>query len=183
MAQMQDVDTSNAEELNEGFTVFPPGEYILYMEASERKATNAGDGEYLSCTFTVAEGEFEGRKVFHMFNLWNKSQQATDIAKSQWKALCEAAVGQPNAPNGDSSSLHFKKFLGTVGVDPAKDNYAAKNKLIFRKGTVKSIGGSAAQPAVAKPVAATPQQNHQTAPDPAQAVGASVGGRPAWAKR
>lgn len=187
-----DIDTSDAGELNEGFEPFAPGEYTIYLENSERKATKNADGEYLNCIFVVAEGENKDRKIFHMFNLWNKSQQAVEIAKSQFRALCEATVGQPNAPGNDSASLHFKPFIATIVLKPAEGNFKAKNEIAFRKGQIRPVGVYAgagqpqaqpqqqpAQQATVVPMVSTPQG----AAVAATPVAAGVGSRPAWAKR
>ena len=194
MGNLNDVDMSDAGELSEGFSVFPPGEYTLYLESSERKLTNDGEGEYLNCTFVVAEGEFKDRKIpFQMFNLWNKSQKTVEIAKQHWRALCEVTVGQSSAPGQDSASLHFKPFIGTVEVEPAvmtdtepkTVKYPAKNKLVFKKGKIRSVQGHVGagqapviqpQPVVANSVAQAPAAAQQAAAAP------STGSRPAWAR-
>ena len=145
MSNLRDLDTSDAPELNEGFKVVPPGEYQLYMDSSERKATNDGQSEKLECVFVVAAGEYENSKIWCSFNLWNKSVDATNIAKAQWRAICEATVGQPDAPNKDSASLHNKIFFALVDNVAAYDKATGKdhetkrkNEIVFRKGTIMS---------------------------------------------
>lgn len=187
MANMQDLDMSDAGELREGFEPFPPGEYEMYLEESERKSTKANDGEYLNCTFVVKGGEFANRKVFHMFNLWNKSPDSVKGAKADWRALCEATTGQPSAPGGDSANLHYKPFIGTVGIEAAVmennvQKYPAKNKMVFRKGTVRSLAEQGSAPVGV----AAPQHTAQVAAPAQQAAPAqasTVAARPSWAKR
>lgn len=191
MANLHDVDMSDAGELSEGFAPFPQGEYTFFMESSERRDTKAQDGEYLSCVFVVVEGEYKDRKVFHMFNLWNKNQQAVEIAKQQWRALCEATLGQPSAPGQDSSALHFKPFVGTINVKAAEGNYPAKNEFVFRKGKIRSVAGNAgaghapmAMPAAQPNVATQPVTNGAAAPTTTAAAtpAAATASRPAWAR-
>lgn len=198
MAQLHDLDMSDAGELREGFEPFPPGEYELYLEESERKSTKANDGEYLNCTFVVKNGEFANRKIFHMFNLWNKSPDSVKGAKADWRALCEATTGQPNAPGGDSSNLHYKPFIGTVAIEPATiENingvnvvkYPAKNKMVFRKGTIRSLAeqGSAPIGVVAGMARATElatnAMNSAAVPVTQSTPASTVAARPTWAKR
>jgi hypothetical protein len=189
MAQLGDIDTSTAGELSEGFQAFPPGDYPLYLESSERKTTKKGDGEYLECVFVVADGEHKSKKVFHRFNLWNPNQTAVDIAKSQWRALCEVTVGQPNAPGNDSASLNYKIFWAAVNNVPMnKDDPNSKrsNEIVFRKGKLRAAGAGGGAPA---PIASAPppQQNTQAAAvaqgTAAPAVVPGSGGRPPWAKK
>lgn len=192
MADLHDVDMSNAPELMDGFTPIPPGEYVLYLEESERQSNKAEDGQYLRSTFVVAEGEYQGRKVFHRFNLWNKSEKSKEIAKGEWNAICLAALGQAATTIKDSTTLHFKKFIGTVKFVPPEGTWAAKNEMVFRKNSIRPVDGSAV--GVAAPQAntpspastATPQTTtpiSQTNPQVAAAVASAGNNRPAWAKR
>lgn len=181
MANLNDVDMTTAGELGEGFVAIPPGDYQVYMESSERKTTKNGDGEYLECAIIVATGPHEGAKVFSRLNLWNPSAQAVEIAKSQWRALCEATLGQPFALNNESSSLHNKMFIAEVANVPMNDknpNSKRTNELVFRKGKIRGMGNNQKLPpqpqnapasqAAAQPVASAPVQ-------------ASVG-KPPWKK-
>jgi hypothetical protein len=143
---LYDVDTSEASPLSEGFKAVPPGMYELFMESSDKKTTNDGEGEYLACVFVVGRGEHEGAKIFCNFNFWNKNQKAVDIAKSSWRALCEVTLGQPNAINNDSASLHNKLFVAEISNKPAYNKETGKNdhptyrsnEIVFRKGTILS---------------------------------------------
>jgi hypothetical protein len=139
MARLDGIDTSTAEALREGFQPIPPGDYMLFMESSEKTETRDGNGEYLKCVFVVANGEFEGAKITANFNFWNQNQKAVDIAKSQWRALCEAVLNQPTAINNESSSLHNKIFIGQVSNKPRNDDATKRtNELVFLKGTIRS---------------------------------------------
>lgn len=192
MARLDDIDTSDAADLSEGFEVFPPGDYTMYLESADWKATKAGDGEFLNSVFVVAEGQYKDRKIFCRFNLKSKSPEAVDIAKSQWRALCEATVGQPNAPGNDTSALYFKTFIGAVRIKPAEGQWPASNEIVFRKGKIRPAGNNAPRMTSAPAAQAAPQQQaaaqsapQQAAPQPQQqtAPAAATGSRPAWAKR
>lgn len=179
MADMRDVDMSDAGELSEGRKAIPPGDYQVYMEESERKTTSKGDGEMLACTFVVMGGEYEGAKIFHNFNFWNQNKQAVDISKASWRALCEATLGQPNALNNDSTSLHNKPFWAKIDNVAGRSKNAEGvyvedpnkrvNELVFRKGTIRMIGAQApaaqaAPQAAAAPAAAAPAASKPVTP-------------------
>ena len=90
------------------FEALPEGEYLAIIEASEMKATKAGDGHYLKLKLQVIEGKYKGRVVFDNLNLDNKSKTARDIARATFAVIREA-VGVPNPQ--DSSELHGKPLV------------------------------------------------------------------------
>ena len=144
MADLNDVDTTEAKELGDS-TPIPPSEYTAYIDASKRKLTKASDGEYLSTTWVIHGGEYDGRKIFHNFNLWNKNEVAVNIAKSEWKAVCESTVGKPGVSNSDD--VHHKKCIITVGLETDnRDNTKVRNTIIFRKDKIRAIGKTAVAP-------------------------------------
>lgn len=176
MAQLNDVDTSTANDLMDEFPPpAPPGDdYVLAVTESERKPNAKQTGEYLNATIEIVEGQYQGRKIFHNFNFWNPNQQAVEIAKSEFRALCEATVGVPKV--NDSAQIHFKKFLGSLDVEEYENKNGkkvARNVLIFRKGKIRAMGAAApqAQPAALPSAAAIMPQ---------KATASSA--RPPWAK-
>lgn len=180
MTNLHDVDMSDAKELGEGFRVLPPGEYMVFIESSERKTTKAGTGEYLECLLRVGEGDYENAAIFVRFNLWNPNAQAVEIAKSQWRSFCEATLQQPFARNNDSTTLHsipFFVLVDNVPMNKSDPESKRSNEVIFRKGTVRHISaGKAGAPSVVKPPlssiaaaspAASAPQQHDAAANPA----------------
>ena len=152
-ADLNDVDTTEARELGDN-SPFPPGEYTAYIDESERKTTKAGDGEYLSTKWIINGGEHDGRVIFHNFNLWNKNDVAVNIAKSEWRAVCEVTTGKPGVSN--SEEVHHKKCIITVGLETDQKGQP-RNTIVFRKDKIRAIGTSSSKPAttataaVAKP--------------------------------
>src|SRR5262245_2860438 len=104
----------------------PPNDYRLIAKDSAGKDTQTG-GKYLVFTFEVIEGPYKGRLVFENFNLVNANPKTVEIAKAQLSALCHA-VGKLTAVR-DSSELHNLPFIATVGIEPAKNGYPAKNRI------------------------------------------------------
>lgn len=142
--------------------VLPAGKYLCMAIASELKPTKQGGGEYLQITFEVLDGQFKGRKIFERMNIRNSNKTAEDIAQRALSALCHA-VGVIEL--ADSDQLHNKPVVLDVGIDPAKGDYSATNRV---KGYT-AAGGAVPAPA---PRAAAPA-----------AAPAAGGGTPVWKKR
>jgi hypothetical protein len=96
-------DTPN-EKKSKAPEALPKGFYRVMISESEGKDTKAGTGRYLLVTFDVIEGDFKGRKIWHMFNVQNRSEQAQAIGRGQMKALLEA-IGH-NAPLQYENDFH-----------------------------------------------------------------------------
>lgn len=195
MADLTDVNMLDAEGLRDGFEPLPPGEYQLFMESSDRVSTKAGDGELLKCVFIVGMGPHEGKKIFSNFNLWNKSTEAVRIAKSQWAAICFAALGQPPEMVRDSSMLNSKLFYAEISNVPHhNDPTKRSNEIVFSKGKIRSLkeGPAGSQPIVGQQLAAQQQQAMSAEAAPQQAMQAQQvntatavkpgNGKPPWAK-
>jgi hypothetical protein len=138
MADLMDVDTSEAAELSD-FSPIPPAEYTAYVDSSERKTTKAGDGQYLSTSWIIHGGLYDGRKLFHNFNLWNKNETAVSIAKSEWRAVCENTVNKPSVSN--SEDVHHKKVTISVALEQGKDG-KARNTILFRKDKIRPFSAN-----------------------------------------
>jgi hypothetical protein len=106
--------------------ILPQGSYRLMIEECVKKPTKDGSGAYLAFTFVVLDGEHAGRKLWHNFNLWNKSAQAVEIAQGEIKELC-AAVGML-APKTEQE-FEGKTLVGAVKVAKRKDTGDAENRV------------------------------------------------------
>lgn len=107
----------------------PAGWYEASIISSEVKETKAGNGEYLSLTFSISENEseFSGRMVWCNLNLVNPNPKAVEIARRELSSLCHAVdVLNPE----DSSELHGIPLQIKVKVRPATDNYPAANDVV-----------------------------------------------------
>lgn len=145
MTDLTDLDMTTASELGDGFTPLPNGEYDAIVESSERKFTKSGDGEYLQLVWAVVGGQHDGRKIWTRHNLWNKSQKASDIAKAEWRAICEATVDKPAVR--DSAEVHSKKCIITVVIEKGQ-NDQPQNTIVFRKDKIRAYGSAAPKVAV-----------------------------------
>jgi hypothetical protein len=115
MAEIPDV---SGVDPSSPFTVYPRGKYAMHIYDSEKKVTNAGDGEYLRLYFEFVGGQYDGAKPRPCdLNLWNQNDQAREIAQRQLAQICHAinTIGAT-----DSTQLHHKVMLVTLGVRPAR---------------------------------------------------------------
>lgn len=95
--------------------IIPPGKYLAQIVASEMRATNNGDGQYLQLEHEILDGEHKGRRIWNNLNLVNNNAKAVEIAQRDLSAICHA-IGQMHVT--DSEQLHFKPFVLTVKVKP-----------------------------------------------------------------
>ena len=103
----------------QGAGTVPAGWYRVMIVGDERKNTRAGDGSwYMDIDTQIVDGPHQGRHVFTMLNLGNRSEQARDIARQQFAALIRA-VGAPG-PIQQTEVLH---------------NIVVRAKVRLRKGT------------------------------------------------
>ena len=89
------LDLTNATE--QTFEVLPAGMYLVRCTVAKIKPTKSGDGEYIEVELTVSEGEAEGRKLFHRFNINNPNAKAQEIGLGQLKSyLTKSGHADPN---------------------------------------------------------------------------------------
>lgn len=148
LSDYDNVDTGASAD----FSPIPPGQYQLLIDAGEIKQTKAGD-DMLVLTYVVENGEFAGRKIWDNLVYGHSSEKVQNIARSKMAAL-QRALGK-ECPGPDD--FVGGTFIGKVGVSPAKDNYAASNRL---DRVVENGAAPAAQPAAQ----AAPQQNTNAKP-------------------
>lgn len=122
----------------------PSGWYNVAIDESEMKPTKDGAGSYLQTRFNVLDGQYAGRKLFHMFNMKNANQQTVEIAQKQLSALCHAVnVLKP----AKSEQLHSIPLKIKVAIKAASGDYEAGNKITSFKpasAEVDMAGGDSA---------------------------------------
>lgn len=87
------IDLNNVEA-DSGGSVLPAGSYHCQVESSELKQTKDGQGHYFNVMFDVIGEKFNGRKIFHIFNIQNKSEKAQQIGLGQLKSMVVASGGE-----------------------------------------------------------------------------------------
>lgn len=119
---------STEVDVNEkgSFGPVPEGEYTLKALEAESMKTKSGDGLYIKVKFEITKGEFATRWVWMNFNIDNPSEKAQKIGRQQLVAWA-TACGRPDAD--DTDKLLDRPFNAAVGIEPARDGYAASNKI------------------------------------------------------
>lgn len=130
MASLAGVNTNAAPA--DDFSPIPIGEYTAIISKDEIKTAKSGNGDYLSMTVKIVDGEYKNRTIFTILNLWNSNPKAKEIAERELSSIKEA-VGVTELR--DTSQLHNKPLVIRVGID-ASGGYEPKNTI---KGW-KSVG-------------------------------------------
>lgn len=144
------------------FSPIPAGEYQCIIVKSEKKTTAKGDGEYVSFTFQVINGEFQNRQLFTNLNLRNKNPKAVQIARAELSSICRA-VGVPSPKM--TEELHNKPLIVKCKIVKRQDTGDMNNETSGYKPVnpdpadkTKAASMSAATPAQQAPPAAAQYQ-------------------------
>ncbi len=125
---MANLNGFNAHEVdpNPAFDPIPAGRYVAAITASEMKSTKSGSGSYLELTFSILEGEYQGRTLWSRLNLNNPNATAVKIARGELSAICRAVgVMQPR----DSVELHNLPLVINVKLRKRTDNDELANEI------------------------------------------------------
>ncbi len=125
-------DLDGVKEVKTDFEPLPDGDYLCQVEAAESKRTKKLDGTYVKVTFSVLEGDYENRKIWHNFNTTNPNPQAVDIGLSQLKAFFVAAGVTDGLQFEDESEiatqLEGQSCLCTVRTK-TREGYSPTNEI------------------------------------------------------
>jgi hypothetical protein len=106
------------------------------------KTSKEGTSRGLDCEFTLVDGEHAKRKFWSRLTLEGESdghKDARDISRRTLRAILESARGiRPDdkcdnakkARMADWADFDGIRFIGRIGVEAAKNGYAAKNTLL-----------------------------------------------------
>lgn len=149
------------------------------------KRSKNGDSEALDCEFVIIEGQYAKRKFWTLLTLDGESaghKEAGQISKAKIRAILESARGVRPDDHSEAAQqarrienfgeLDGLRFVGKIGVEPAKNGYAAKNTLLEVITPERKDWRQIEQ--VAKPAASAQSANTSSA------APAAIG-RPTWA--
>ena len=165
MANLGGTFDATQVEPNDDFNPIPAGEYRAMIIDSEIKDAKTAGNRYLNLTWKVDGGEYDGRLVWQMLNLWNSNTKAQEIAQRELSSICHAA-GKMNV--ADSEDLHHIPML--IKVAKKTDDYGEKNEVK----SVKAADGSSP--------AKSNGGGQQSAPAQQQSAPANSGGGLPWKK-
>lgn len=154
--------TFDAQDLPQGqgnFEPIPAGWYNATVQKAELKDTKDGTGQYINIQWMISGPSYQGRVVFGMINIRNKSQKAEEIGRQQLGDVMRA-MGLPKVTDTDEligGSCQIKVKI------QKQEGYEDKNAVT----AYKAIEGSA------------PPMPSQSAANSAP----SSGSVPPWAKK
>jgi len=137
----------------------PPGTYEAIIGTTEIKDTRNQDGQYLSIEHIIDGGDFHGRKFWNNLNLWNKSDQAVEIAQRTLSAICHA-IGKLRIANHEE--LFGQKLLAVVEVEP--DNKGRPRNVVKAYKPLSEAGASPAPAGAPRTAAAASGTVKKAAP-------------------
>ena len=128
------IDLTDVKESS--FALIPNGEYSVMMDDCSIKETKSGTGEYINAKFRIMNGAYEGRWLFHMFNIKNENAKATEIGLGQLKTFMRCA-GVKEFKLTDVLDLLSLKCNAVVKT--RTDDYGEKNVISYFKPLADSI--------------------------------------------
>lgn len=179
--------------------VHPVGKFLATISGTDIKPTKENNGGFLEVMFTTEAGSIPMR-----YNLWNQSQQATDIAHKQLSALCYATgvfkldyankagalrgarcgIEVTKQPNSDytqvAAVMDVNGNLPTKQPPTASQQFAPQSQPMASQTVAPVAANPWSKPTVAAdpPGAASPPQGFQQQPNSAGTAAA-----PPWATR
>ena len=103
------------------FTPLPPGDYTVRVDDAMREPTKDSTGQMLTLRLQVVGGPYANRLLFDRLNLWNRSQQAVEIAQRTLSQICHA-IGILKLKKV-SDLLTETLFVAHVGIDKNNPEY------------------------------------------------------------
>ena len=128
MALLKDSFVTDNED-DASWELIPAGSVVtLVIKESDIKATQAGTGEYVKIVAEVlddgGDGKYNGRKVWHNFNVVNPNEKAVQIGRGQLKRLNQI-LGI--AELTDTAELHGTPFRAIIGIQKGTGGYEDSN--------------------------------------------------------
>ena len=148
---MELTNTIRKEDLPEmdDFSPIPAGDYNVVITKADLKNTKSGEGNYINLSLKVEGGEFNGKNVFSMITIRNKSTIAEEIGHKNLNSLMSALNLEELC---DTDQLLGGQLAVSVKIKEASDGYDAKNEIK----SYKKIDG------VVNKVAVAPKKSMQT---------------------
>ena len=106
------------------FEPLPAGEYLTMMTEASLDNTKAG-GRMVKLTYTVMEGQYEGRKLWSQHNIENRSPRAEEIGRKELSRIAHA-IGQPMISDTDQLLNQVVRIRVVIKNDPG---YGPKNEV------------------------------------------------------
>lgn len=125
MALLDEVfDVNSIPEQENNYDPVPEGWYDVVISKADVKATKDGTGQYISICYDITGPTHQGRKVFGIVNIRNKSAQAQNIGVQQLGSIMRS-IGIARVDDTDQligGQLQIKVTIRKQeGYDPSND--------------------------------------------------------------
>ena len=138
------------------FAPLPAGEYVVMITEGAVDYTSKG-GQMVKLTYTVMDGEFQGRKLWSNHNIVNNSPKAEEIARKEISRIAHA-IGQPKLSDTDQLLNQVVRVTAIVKQDVG---YNPKNEI--KKWEAHGHATSPQRHPATKPYSSAPQEPEPTA--------------------
>jgi hypothetical protein len=115
-------ETEAAESFEGRQEPIPNGTYKAVATSAARKHNKNNTGWFWELTFSIVEGQYEGRTVTHRFNMANPNDDAVAIGRSHMKRYLEA-IGNLE-PKDEEALCNIAVF---ITVTCKKNTYTNRN--------------------------------------------------------
>lgn len=124
----------------------PEGNFPFQISNTRVVPTKANDGGIFEVEFTTPGGS-----IINRYNLFNKSQQAVEIAQKELSALCHATGVFKLSMNADNLAMCGHELRGARGVikvrtQPGNEQYSEVEKVFDANGNEPGKSGATAAP-------------------------------------
>ncbi|QDP61642.1 MAG: hypothetical protein Unbinned8261contig1001_15 [Prokaryotic dsDNA virus sp.] len=129
---ISNVQTQGNQE-KKAYDPVPDGEYVVALNRVTEKQTKSGNGSYIDASFSITEGDYEKRLLFHTFLINHTSAKAQSIGREQLdKFLKSVGINGGFESLGNDSlaleSLVGKELLVNTAIE-ANPGYKDRNKI------------------------------------------------------
>ena len=142
------IDEFNFREIattDSDYSVIPAGEYKTVIVGENDHETKAGDGKYVRIAFEITDGPCKGRRLWEIYNLWNKSPAAVEMSKKAFAKLIHAT--------GKLDAVDSAELVGcsVVVVTKLENNNMTGQPVSRIKGYKPATSQPGRQPTAAEP--------------------------------
>lgn len=116
----------------------PAGEYVVALNRVKEKATKAGNGSFVEASFTITEGDYNKRLIFHSFLINHTGGEKSELAQSIGREQLDRFLKSVGVNGGFDSlgndsmaleSLVGKELLVNAVIEPGTKGYKDRNKI------------------------------------------------------
>lgn len=136
------LDLKSYDMMKQKGALVPPGDYLVAVDAMDKRQTKNMAGQYLAIRFEILKGEHEGKKVFHQINIEHYNETAAAIGKSELKTLAYMSGFAGYEFIKTTADLIGRQVIVTLDIKQ-NEGYAPKNIVVEYKKVSMATGSIA----------------------------------------